>query len=78
MYKTTVIPTNSQILIPDYYIGKQIEVLVYTVDEITNESKLSETIRKKPSDFIGCISKKTAKKMLQDIDKSRSEWSRDI
>lgn len=30
----------------------------------------------KPSDFKGSISKKTAKKMILDIEKSRTEWER--
>jgi hypothetical protein len=78
MYKATVTPTNTQIFIPNFYVGKKIEVLVYTVDEITTDSNVSNSQKRKPSDFVGCISKETAKKMLNDIDQSRDEWNRTI
>jgi transcription antitermination factor NusA-like protein len=78
MYKATVIPTNSQIFIPNHYIGKKIEVLVYTIDEISTENTSEFTIKGKPSEFIGCISKNVAKEMLHDIDNSRDEWNRSI
>lgn len=32
--------------------------------------------KRKPSDFIGSLSKETAKKMLLDIEQSRNEWER--
>lgn len=78
MYKATVTPTNAQILIPNYYVGKKIEVLVYTVDEITSDSSLVTSSQKKPSDFAGCISKDTAKQMLSDLEQNRDEWNRGI
>ncbi len=34
------------------------------------------TTKNKPSDFIGSISKETAKKMILDIEQSRNEWER--
>lgn len=33
---------------------------------------------KKPSDYIGAISKKTAKELLQSVNESRQQWERDI
>lgn len=78
MYKTTVIPTNAQIFIPNYYVGKKIEVLVYTVDEVTTEINTETVSKRKPSDFVGCISKDKAKQMLIDIDQNRDEWNRGI
>jgi hypothetical protein len=78
MYKATVTPTNTQIFIPNYYVGKKIEVLVYTVDEITTDSNESNSAKRKPSDFVGCISKDKANQMLNDIDQSRDEWNRNI
>lgn len=32
--------------------------------------------KKKPSDFVGCISKETAAQMIFDIEQSRNEWDR--
>ena len=40
--------------------------------------KISESSKKKPSDFIGSISRETAQQMLKDVDKSREEWERII
>ena len=78
MYKATVTPTNAQILIPNYYVGKKIEVLVYTVDEVTTENNTSTSPKRKPSDFVGCISKDSTKQMLIDICQNRGEWNRGI
>lgn len=76
MYKAIVTPTNAQIMIPNYYVGKKIEVLVYTVDEIRTENNSIATPKRKPSDFVGCISQDTAKQMLTNIEESRNEWNR--
>jgi hypothetical protein len=35
-----------------------------------------EKPKKKPSDFVGCISKETAQKMISDINNSRNQWER--
>jgi len=44
-----------------------------------NNSKIDEdTNGRKPSEFVGCISDKTAKKMISDINCSRLEWERNI
>jgi predicted GTPase len=42
------------------------------------ENPKPENIRRKPSDFVGCISKETAQKMISDIELSRSQWERNI
>ena len=34
--------------------------------------------KRKPSDFVGCISKETAEKMVLDIENSRNEWERNF
>ena len=38
--------------------------------------KTLETPKKKPSDFVGCISKEIAQKMITDIEHSRNQWER--
>lgn len=43
-----------------------------------DDLKLLENPKRKPSDFIGCISKETAQQMITDIERSRSEWERTI
>jgi hypothetical protein len=40
--------------------------------------KAMEKLKKKPSDFVGCITKEIAKQMVLDIEISRSEWERNI
>ena len=41
-----------------------------------SERPVETTKKRKLSDFIGCISKDTAIKMIADVEKSRSEWER--
>lgn len=43
-----------------------------------SDLKLNELTKKKPSDFVGCITKETAKKMIDDIESSREQWERNI
>ncbi|MEA5139501.1 hypothetical protein [Arcicella rigui] len=43
-----------------------------------NDLKLNELTKKKPSDFVGCITKETAQKMIDDIESSREQWERNI
>jgi hypothetical protein len=35
-------------------------------------------VKPKPSDYAGCITKETAKELLQQVEQSRNEWERDI
>ena len=80
MQRTLLTPTNSSInlMIPASYIGKQVEVLVYAVDELNSTSQVEPQKKRKPSDFAGCISKERATKLLKHIESGRDEWERDI
>lgn len=44
--------------------------------------KLENTVevnrKRNPSDFVGCISKETALKMISDIEQNRNDWERNI
>ena len=40
--------------------------------------KSLEPQKRKPSDFVGCISKEVADKMIADIELSRNQWERNI
>jgi hypothetical protein len=79
MIRTTITPKNQDlsIHIPEDYVGRQIEVLLYAVDELLQEEK---TAPKKSADFRGKL-KLTNEQYtdfqnhLKDI---RSEWNRDI
>ena len=79
MIRTSVIPKNKhlQIDIPSDYVGKKIEVLLYAEDEI-EISSAKKTAKKKPSDFVGAISKKEAANYIKHLTKSRKEWERTI
>ena len=71
MIKTTIIPqqTNINILVPQNYIGKKIEVLLYAVDEITTYAPKNVTM----ADFWGVISDETAQKLHKNVAESKEE-----
>jgi len=80
MLRTVITPDNSNIhlLIPNNYIGRKLEVLLYAIDELKEEQPLVIAKKRKPSDYAGCISKETAEAMLKNIEQSRNEWERNI
>lgn len=79
MVRTTITPENQDISIhiPEDYIGKQIEVLLYRVDELNTQQP---TEKKKPSDFRGTL--KLTDEQYNDFQKHltdiRNEWDADI
>ena len=77
MIKTIAIPQNNSynITIPNSYIGKKIEILVYALDELSEEKSVS---KKKPSDFFGTLTKEEGEKFHTYIKKTREEWGRNI
>jgi len=60
------------LLLPDKFKSGKVEVIVFPFEEQVKAKK------RKPSDFRGCISKKTATTILKNIEESRKEWERDI
>lgn len=46
MIRTTFVPNNTNLLIsiPPYYVGKQAEVLVYTMEEIEQQKTLITSV----------------------------------
>jgi hypothetical protein len=77
MLKTVITPKESTypLTIPINYIGKTLEVLLYSNDELF-ESKASNN--KKPSDFFGTLSVAEGEKFQNYVAKSRLEWDRNI
>ncbi len=63
---------HAEITLPPDFDASEIEVIVLPVK---NKKKKSKDGNKK---FRGTISGKTAKAMLEYVEKSRSEWERDI
>ena len=78
MVRTIITPDKESISIhvPEAYIGKKIEVLLYAIDEV-NEIEKS---KKKPSDFRGSLNltAKQYQEFQQHVVDSRNEWERDI
>ena len=61
------------IAIPDEYVGKKVEVLVFTYDD-----KEPSTTPDIMAQFWGVISDKTTDEMHKHVVQSRTEWERDI
>lgn len=78
MVRTIITPENQDVSIhiPENYIGKQIEVLLYAVDEL-NEPALEY---KKPADYRGKLNLSTEEynDMQVHLKNIREEWNRDI
>ena len=72
MIKTTITPkkNNYLITIPNSYVGKELEVLIYAKDEILFEKKSKKSM----ADFQGIISDSTANAMHLEIQESRNSW----
>jgi hypothetical protein len=79
MIRTIITPEKQDISIhiPEDYIGKQVEVLLYATDELKGPK---DTDKKKPSEFRGTLN--LSKDQYDDIQSHlknvRSEWERDI
>ena len=81
MVQTIVTPKKANldmsVLLPENYVGKEVHVLFYTDDEMSNTTALAG-LKKKPSDYIGSLSLEEGEKLQQYILESRNEWERDI
>ena len=77
MLKTVIIPRESTypLPIPVNYIGKTLEVLLYSGDEVF-ENKAPNN--KKPSDFFGTLSIAEGEEFQKYVTNSRLEWDRNI
>lgn len=75
MIRVTITPTDINIVlpVPERYIGKKIEVLMFDVEEVTLEST-DESSKLKPSQLRGFLSQDTVEAMQQHLQQSRNEW----
>ncbi|MFA4796146.1 hypothetical protein ACSYG2_02625 [Leptospira interrogans serovar Icterohaemorrhagiae] len=73
MIRTRLTPKNTELhlSIPEGYVGKNIEVLLYAIDEIKEEPKKPITMK----EFRGTLSKESAAKLQEKVKKEREEWS---
>lgn len=84
MIKTIVIPQNNQLqlTIPNSYIGKEIEVLLYAKEEL--EKEIEKVEDKQPvktnnaARFKGLLTSEEADEFHIYLKQARSEWDRDI
>ena len=59
--------------VPEKYIGRKIEVLMFDVEEVAPQP-VASTNKLKPSQFRGFLSNETAESLQQHIQQSRNEW----
>lgn len=77
MIKTVVTPQNNSLYlaIPNNYIGREIEVLLYAKDELEQEPiKPKKTL----ADFTGILSENDYQSLKSHTKQARKEWNRDI
>jgi hypothetical protein len=77
MIKTSVIPKNNDLYlsIPNDYVGKEIEVLLYKKEEVI-EAKRSEPVSM--SSFRGILTPSEADELKEYVKQSREEWDNPI
>jgi hypothetical protein len=78
MVKTVITPKNKKysLTIPTKYIGKKIEVLLYALDEVSEEKQ--DNTKKTMADFSGIFNEHEYQLLKTHTEKARKEWSRDI
>jgi len=79
MVKTSITPeqTDIHLSVPQNYVGRKLEVLLYPVDELTDD--IAEALpKKKPSDFAGTLSKEEGEKFHKYLKQARNEWDRNF
>lgn len=76
MLRTSITPEQRDILlsVPQEYVGKKIEVLMYAIEEIVEELPRKVTM----ADFWGKLSDESAQKIHDNIKQMRNEWEQDI
>ena len=74
MIKTSAIPQNNNfnLRIPDDYVGKNIEIIFYALDEISQDKEIIP--KKTMGDFWGILSNETAQDLNIQVAESRNEW----
>ena len=77
MIRTVITPENNKILltVPNSYIGKEIEVFLYSKDELNEEKAVK---RNNAARFKVLLTKEEAGKFHAYLKQARSEWERII
>lgn len=76
MIKTVTIPQKNSynLAIPNNYIGKKIEILVYALDELTDQNTAPEKI-KLSDKYKGIITKEQGQNLNDHIKQMRNDWN---
>ena len=76
MVRKLIIPsqTNISIEVPENYVGKEVEVLLYAVEELEKK----ENSKTSPAAFRDIFSKEEGAEFNKFINQSRNEWERNI
>lgn len=76
MTKTIITPENNSIMlpIPKEYAGKKLEVLMYAIDELSEDAPQPKTM----SSYKGILTPKEAEQLQQYVKESREEWDKNI
>jgi len=77
MVHTTLIPSQTvvELALPNHYVGKKVEFLIYVSDEIET---LKHTKPTNASQFKGILNTEEAKSFNQYLTTVRQEWDRTI
>ena len=75
MLRTVITPVTTQVnlSIPREYLGKKVEILLFSEEETEYEKPLKKIKWQK---YKGIMSAKKAKEMQKYVDQSRKEWER--
>jgi len=77
MIRTVITPHNNniQLSVPNSYIGKEIEVLLYAREELSEGKAINKN---NAARFKGLLTGEEAEKYHQYLKQARNEWDRDI
>ena len=73
MIRTIITPNNTDIhvSVPESYVGKKVEIILWTQDEITEEKNPKKNLMES---YWGMLSDESAGAMRLEIEKGRKEW----
>ncbi|WP_147204083.1 hypothetical protein [Segetibacter aerophilus] len=76
MIRTQIIPDSNKIsvVVPDNYIGKKVEVILFSEDDVDEVGSKKGEIKR----YKGMFSKEKALEMQEFAQQIRKEWGREI
>jgi len=77
MTRTSIIPSTDSfyISIPQQYVGKEVEVLIFPKSDVT---EITKPTKKNMAQYRGILSKKEGESLQKYILKARKEWQKTI